>query len=178
VTAAAKSKIERLTDEIVRDAVAIYESETKQMSDVVERARARNMPYGHLELIDKLADEVERLTAERAGDQQRLFHYEAAIEAVDAQFKVWRERAEKAEAEIEHIKSGHDALDNWQRNALREIARLQAALKPFSDYADKHRATPPELILTSGSPLAKRQLTMRDCYNAADALQGRMPETQ
>jgi hypothetical protein len=29
--------------------------------DIVERARVRNMPHGHLELIDKLADEIERL---------------------------------------------------------------------------------------------------------------------
>lgn len=32
--------------------------------DIVAQARTRNMPYGHLELIDRLADEIERLKAE------------------------------------------------------------------------------------------------------------------
>jgi len=54
--------------------------------NIVERARNRNMPHGHLELIDKLADEIERLVEENqtlrnniAQDQQLLFHYERLL---------------------------------------------------------------------------------------------------
>jgi len=43
-------------------------------------------------------------------------------------------------------------------------------LKPFADYADPHRKVPREMVITNGSPMAKRQLTMGDCYDAKDAI--------
>lgn len=50
------------------------------------------------------------------------------------------------------------------------IVLSETALKPFADYADSTKAMPAEFIITNGSPLAKRQLQMGDCYRAAEAL--------
>jgi hypothetical protein len=47
---------------------------------------------------------------------------------------------------------------------------LEEALRPFAEYADKNRRLPGDHIITQGSRFAKRQLTMADCYAAADAL--------
>lgn len=61
--------------------------------------------------------------------------------------------------------------------ALRaENERLRAALKPFADYApdqSKLTALPATVVITNGSPVAKRQLTIGDCYNARRALEGK-----
>ena len=43
---------------------------------------------------------------------------------------------------------------------------LRKALKPLADYADPHQRTDPEMVITQGSSMAKRQLTMDDCYQA------------
>lgn len=56
------------------------------------------------------------------------------------------------------------------KTLLKRIAILEAALKPFADYADHTRTIPHNYILTDGSNLAKRQLIMGDCYKAAEAL--------
>lgn len=54
---------------------------------------------------------------------------------------------------------------------LRELAkRMAAALEPFADFADPRGAFPKEMQITRGSDMAKRQLTMGDCYRAAEAL--------
>lgn len=50
------------------------------------------------------------------------------------------------------------------------IKMLEAALKPFADYADARRQFPADLAITLGSRLAKRQLSMGDCYAALDTL--------
>jgi hypothetical protein len=46
------------------------------MSDILERLRN---PLGQGVMHQEAADEIERLRAERAADQQRLFHYERLI---------------------------------------------------------------------------------------------------
>lgn len=51
-----------------------------------------------------------------------------------------------------------------------EIERLRAALKPFADYADPRNGVPPSFPITAGSPLARKQLLMQDCYRARDAI--------
>lgn len=48
--------------------------------------------------------------------------------------------------------------------------QLVAALQPFADFADPRGIAPPSLVITAGSGIAKRQLTMADCYAARDAL--------
>ena len=45
-----------------------------------------------------------------------------------------------------------------------------AALKPFAEYADPRNKFPDTLQITNGSSLARRQLTMGDCYWARDVL--------
>lgn len=48
---------------------------------------------------------------------------------------------------------------------------LVEALRPFANYADDARAkAPADLVITVGSSIAKRQLTMGDCYKARAAL--------
>jgi len=50
------------------------------------------------------------------------------------------------------------------------VERTAKVLKPFAAYADPRRKVPRELPIGYGSPLAKPQLTMGDCYDAVDAL--------
>jgi hypothetical protein len=48
---------------------------------------------------------------------------------------------------------------------------ILSLLQPFADFADPTRRMPRELVITKGSPWAKLQLTMGDCYDAADAVE-------
>jgi hypothetical protein len=51
------------------------------------------------------------------------------------------------------------------------IATLREALRPFASYAASPSANVPgELVVTAGSNMAKRQLTMQNCYDASTAL--------
>lgn len=50
------------------------------------------------------------------------------------------------------------------------LERAERALKPFADYADKHAGISPGFIISKGSLMARRQLTMGDCYGAANLL--------
>jgi len=51
-----------------------------------------------------------------------------------------------------------------------EIERLRAALKPFADYADPRNTVPADFRISAGSTMARKQLTMGDCYRARAAL--------
>ena len=57
-----------------------------------------------------------------------------------------------------------------------EVALLREALRPFADFADERRRMRPDMMITTGSPMARRQLTMGDCYAAADALAATDPD--
>lgn len=50
------------------------------------------------------------------------------------------------------------------------FGQLVTALKPLADFADYTRKFPADMPISAGSPLAKRQLTMGDCYEAVEAL--------
>jgi hypothetical protein len=52
----------------------------------------------------------------------------------------------------------------------RKLDEMTRALKPFAEYADANKIMPAGLIITAGSRLARRQLTMGDCYAARAAL--------
>jgi hypothetical protein len=54
-----------------------------------------------------------------------------------------------------------------------DIEELRAALKPFADYADPRQFMPADMVITQGSPMAKRQLTMGDCYTARRVMEGK-----
>jgi hypothetical protein len=52
--------------------------------------------------------------------------------------------------------------------------RLQAireALKPFADFVDAARAPPDSFVITQGSGMARRQLTVGDCRRAGAVLE-------
>lgn len=48
--------------------------------------------------------------------------------------------------------------------------QIAEALRPFAEFADQDHIVPRRYVITQGSPLAKRQLTMGDCYEARAAL--------
>lgn len=49
-----------------------------------------------------------------------------------------------------------------------ELSEAKKVLERFASYADPRRRAPADMPITHGSPMAKRQLTMGDCYDAAD----------
>lgn len=59
----------------------------------------------------------------------------------------------------------------------RRLTLLEKAAKPFTDYADQNRKFPRGGQISHGSSQARKQLTMGDCYDLADALQGKEPGT-
>lgn len=65
------------------------------------------------------------------------------------------------------------AVRKWATPGSRAYIVLQAcinALRPFAAYADPGRRVPEGMAITQGSSLARRQLTMKACYDAAEAL--------
>lgn len=52
----------------------------------------------------------------------------------------------------------------------RLVKPLVDALKPFAEYGAMNRKFPRGGQITHGSSMAKKQLTMGNCYDAADAL--------
>lgn len=59
--------------------------------------------------------------------------------------------------------------DEWKACA-EYVEQLQSALRPFANYADTGGAIPDGMVITLGSKMAKRQLTMVDCRRAAATL--------
>lgn len=59
----------------------------------------------------------------------------------------------------------------------RRLTLLEKAAKPFADYADQNRKFPRGGQISHGSSRARKQLTMGDCYDLADALLGKEPGT-
>ena len=64
---------------------------------------------------------------------------------------------------IDRLRAERDA-------AVAGQAELVAALKPFAAYADNGIGTTDDMVITTGSCFAKRQLTMGDCLRASAAL--------
>jgi hypothetical protein len=61
---------------------------------------------------------------------------------------------------------------HWRviRDHLCASAKAAAALQPFADYAGS-TILPDDFVITMGSGMAKRQLTVGDCSRAAAALE-------
>ena len=53
-----------------------------------------------------------------------------------------------------------------------EAERLRDALRPFADFIGDDTRLPPDMPLTQGSSMARRQVTVADFRAAARALQG------
>lgn len=51
-----------------------------------------------------------------------------------------------------------------------ELEKAEQVITPFAEFADPRRKFPPNFTITNGSRMAKKQLTMDDCYSAADWL--------
>jgi chromosome segregation ATPase len=87
-----------------------------QFDDMV-RQRDRALDQGRINdqcLIDeatKVKDaDIARLTADIAGDQQRLFHYEATIARLRAEIAEWQASAHRDAEEIEQLKAALQAI--------------------------------------------------------------------
>lgn len=50
------------------------------------------------------------------------------------------------------------------------LSALCEALKPFAGFADPRNTVPETWPITQGSRMARKQLTMGDCYRARAAL--------
>jgi hypothetical protein len=92
--------------------------------------------------MNELSLEVERLRAERASDQQRLFHYEGEIERLRADLKAQCDlyRHDAAEWHDENAKLRRD-LEIWRRNGgddlmRAEIVKLRALLHALMTNPD------------------------------------------
>jgi hypothetical protein len=57
----------------------------------------------------------------------------------------------------------------------REVAILKEVLQPFADFADESVTLPNTFVINKGSSMARRQLTMGDCYRARAVLEGLKP---
>lgn len=70
-------------------------------------------------------------------------------------------------------KLGHQMFNGEAHlaRAVAEITQLREALRPFADYAPAaQQQVPGHINITQGSWMARRQLTMADCYKARAAL--------
>ena len=65
---------------------------------------------------------------------------------------------------------GRPVADKRLFDAQARCAKLEAALKPFADFADVRGALPNDYVITQGSSFAKQQLTMGDCNEARSVL--------
>ncbi len=83
------------------------------MTDIVERLRNRNIPYGANELMDNAADEIEQLRSKAQATE---------IEQLRAEIDEWSHRAKTAETrlskqnvEIERLRAERD---DWRKRAF------------------------------------------------------------
>jgi hypothetical protein len=92
-------------------------------------------------------------------------------DAVDMD-KTWADATEEARAIF--IPAMHAALEAGCAGLVAENERLREALKPFAAFADLAGAglLPADHVITLGSGMAARQLTIGDCRNARTALRG------
>lgn len=92
------------------------------------------------------------------------------------QIKADRERAMQDAILSRHERDG--ARQECDALAAR-VKVLKEALKPFVDYVTGNRGWigDPNIAITTGSPLARRQLTLGDCLNAKAAFDTCLADT-
>jgi hypothetical protein len=62
------------------------------------------------------------------------------------------------------------ARDTLAKASPSPPSELRQALEPFAAFADPRNKIPENMPITQGSQMARRQLTMGDCYRARAAL--------
>ena len=79
---------------------------------------------------------------------------------------------EVAEGKKTELEQRHRAQDEESRAMFAEsqLSEARELLGPFARYADQQHRVPADMPITHGSPMAKRQLRMGDCYDAANFL--------
>lgn len=95
-------------------------------------------------------------------------HAEQAAELAELRAAKWQ--VQHADTANTLVQQGM-ALESQaaELTSLRAVAdKMAEALTPFTAFADKSQRSPPEMAITSGSTMAKRQLCMGDCYEAAE----------
>ncbi len=81
-----------------------------------------------------------------------------------------KERVAELEGTVSRIKAQRDNALLGMEAFSNRAAAFEEALKPFAEFADPRNMIPPDTILTAGSPMARKQITMSDCYAARSAL--------
>ena len=176
------------------------------MSDLIERAKAALAGWDRVkaDLADfdgdrrghlaALTDYAERLNGKTARDLARALidttaernHLQAKVNGMQALCddlvgEVEKAVAERTEELRDQVRRYGDQIDTLtaERDALRErVAKLEAALRPFANYAAHGKGSdlvPDNHALTQGSRFAARQITMGDMRNARAALQEAPP---
>lgn len=163
-------------DECAANALASHPTKAPSpvAGDVVERVKARRLQASNVAFTPAENGDLDALLATRETEGTEL---DANGEAMVCEgcgttktiAAILAEHGPKAIAccpERKMVQARHF----WEAAPTQHEGKLVEALRPFADYADPRCAAPDDLVITQGSGFAKRQLTMGDCYNAAEAL--------
>lgn len=168
----------------------LYEPETERGRNLAMRSDAIHASFGALRLfIDAMSKSI---IAGGAGADWRVGnhtlisqdHVVRVLGQVPPDHRLWIESTSRETHILVQIGSRYVLPDEAMRltahmvrglNESNAIKTLSDALKPFAEYGDKNRKFPRGVQITHGSSQAKRQLTMGDCYDAADALKAIEP---
>jgi hypothetical protein len=77
---------------------------------------------------------------------------------------------ERLKADLDASRDVVKMLEGEVRDNAARLESARKALEPFAAFADPRNVIPPDIILTAGSPMARKQITMADCYAARAAL--------
>ncbi|MGI9449349.1 MAG: hypothetical protein ACR2QH_01630 [Geminicoccaceae bacterium] len=116
-----------------------------------------------------MTDEQDRLSARLRAAEDVLAKAEPVLELMrNNELGRWYgDEAQVPLAALEAYRmAGGSAGDADDKDV--QIAALREALQPFADFAVRKASK--EYIITLGSAIAQRQLTMGDCFAAKDAL--------
>jgi BMFP domain-containing protein YqiC len=165
------------------------EARIKQLEAVLDRTINLRGPQGQHMLSpqdawDELVNKTDRTSPEEYPDH-------CLITFDELQDFMLRSRDE-FKARIEQLEAENANLRRWKAldkplTAAMSIAKshliplhacieqLEAALRPFADFADPRNKIPADMVLTAGSSMARKQLTMADCYAARAVLDQSSP---
>lgn len=107
----------------------------------------QHVAHRHSDEIHELCEKVERLQAERAGDQQRLFHYEAEIAQLQA-------AKESYVAGVERLKAGWETAFNISVSEQEQNKKLRAEIEQLITECANREAILRDLIRAWDAPSA------------------------
>jgi regulator of replication initiation timing len=133
-----KAENERLTT--LADTRGLMLGQLRAQFDDMVRQRDRALEQAGVELSeenDRLIAENKRLTTDIASDQQRLFHYEAAIERMRADLNATQVSVMALDKESERLRAENTQLHEGMFRLRDQIERLTAERKALKDRIDR-----------------------------------------